>query len=86
MYLVGKLGNWQEDAFSLPAGSTGSSLIYLHDELSNRRFLVDTGASISVFPSPTSDKSSGMRLITAAPGPELYLYVSEHGIVPGRSS
>ena len=65
MYLVGKLGNRQEDAFSLPAGSTGSSLIYLHEELSNRRFLVDTGASISVFPSPTSDKSSGVRLITA---------------------
>jgi len=65
MYLVGKLENRQEDAFSLPAGSTGSSLIYLHDELSNRRFLVNTGASISVLPSPTSDKSSGVRLITA---------------------
>ena len=63
MYLVGKLERRQEDAFPLLAGSAGSSLIYLHDELSNRRFLVDTGASISVFPSPTSNSSTGVRLM-----------------------
>ena len=65
MYLVGKLERRQEDAFSLPAGLAGSSLIYLHDKLSNRLFLVDTAASISVFPSPTSNSSSGVRLLTA---------------------
>ena len=65
MYLVGKLEHRQEDAFSLPGGSAGSSLIYLHDELSNRRFLVDTGASISVFPSSASNSSTGVRLLTA---------------------
>ena len=65
MYLVRKLEHQQEDAFSLPAGSTGSALIYLLDGLSNRRFLVDTGASILVFPSPTSPSTSGVRLLTA---------------------
>ena len=65
LYLVGKLEHKQEDAFSLPASSTGSSLIYLNYGLSNCRFLVDTGASISVFPSPTSPSSSGVWLLTA---------------------
>ena len=65
MCLVGKLEHWQEDAFSLPAGSTGSALIYLLDGLSNRRFLVDIGASILGFPSPTSSSTSGVRLLTA---------------------
>ena len=63
--MVGKLEHRQEDALSLPAGSTGSALIYLHDVLSNRRFLVDTGASISVFPAPASSTSSGVQLLTA---------------------
>ena len=63
--MVGKLEHQQEIAFSLPAGSTGSSLIYLNDVLSNRRFLVDTGASISVFPAPASPTSSGVQLLTA---------------------
>ena len=63
--MVRKLEHRQEDAFSLPAGSTSSSLIYLHDVLSNRRFLVDTGASISVFPASASPTSSGVQLLTA---------------------
>ena len=63
--MVGKLEHRQEDALSLPAGSTGSALIYLHDVLSNRRFLVNTGASISVFPAPASTASSGVQLLTA---------------------
>ena len=33
--LVGKLASQQEDAFTLPVGSTGSSLVYLQDELSS---------------------------------------------------
>jgi len=63
--LVGKLERRQEDVSSLPAGSTSSALIYLHDKLSNRRFLVDTGASISVFPSTTASSTSGVQLLTA---------------------
>ena len=65
MCLVGKLEHRQEDVSSLPAGSTGSALIYLHDNLSNRRFLVDTGASISVFPSTNTSSTSGVQLLTA---------------------
>ena len=90
--MVGKLEHRQEDALSLPAGSTGSALIYLHDVLSNRRFLVDTGASISVFPAPASSTSSGVQLLTAngstlsCSGSRIILYVLEHGIVHGLFS
>ena len=63
--LVGKLERRQEDVSSLPAGSTSSDLIYLHDKLSNRRFLVDTGASISVFPSTSASSTPGVQLLTA---------------------
>ena len=51
LLLVGKLAGWQEDAFSLPAGASGSSLIYLQALLSSLKFLVDSGASVTVFPS-----------------------------------
>ena len=51
--------------FSLPAGTSSSSLIYLLDLLSSRRFLVDSSASVSVFPSPPSASSSSVRLVTA---------------------
>ena len=50
--------------FFLPAGSS-SSLLYLKDTLSSRNFLVDSGASVSVFPAPASSSSSGIRLVTA---------------------
>ena len=49
MFLVGKLIGRQVDAFSLPVGSTSSSLVFLQDKLSSRRFLVDSGASVSSF-------------------------------------
>ena len=53
------------DAFSLPAGASGSSLIYLLDLLSSRRFgEVDSSASVSVFPSPLSAFGSSVRLVT----------------------
>ena len=67
MFLVGKLAVRQVDTFSLPAGSSSSSLIYsyLHDSLSNRRFLMDSGASISVFPGPPTTSASGVKLLTA---------------------
>ena len=65
LLLVGKLEHWKVDAFSLPAGSTRSSLIYLHDEFTGRRGLLDTRASVSVFPAPTSSAFSGISLLTA---------------------
>ena len=65
LFLVGKLADRQEDAFSLPANSPGSSLIYLLDLLSFRRFLIDSGAYVSVFLALRSASSSGVRLVTA---------------------
>ena len=67
MFLVGKLVFRQEDVRSLPAGpSTSSPLIYLQDSLSSRRFLIDSGASVSVFPDPGSSRGdSGVKLLTA---------------------
>ena len=67
MFLVGKLVHRQEDVGTLPAGSsTSSPLIYLQDSLSSRRFLVDSGTSVSVFPDPgSSGEDSGVKLLTA---------------------
>jgi len=67
VFLVGKLVCRQEDVRTLPAGpSTTSPLIYLQDSLSSRRFLIDSGASVSVFPDPgSSGKESGVKLLTA---------------------
>ena len=67
MFLVGKLVYRQEDVRTLPAGpSTSSPLIYLQDSLSSRRFLIDSGASVSVFPDPgSSGEDSGVKLLTA---------------------
>ena len=42
-----------------------SSLLFLLDILSDRVFLVDSGASLSVFPGPGSTSSDGVRLHTA---------------------
>ena len=66
VFLVGKLVHRQEDVRTLPAGTaTSSPLVYLQDSLS-RRFLIDSGASVSVFPDPlSSSTSSGVRLLTA---------------------
>ena len=44
---------------------SGSSLIYFKDLLSSRRFLVDSRASVSVFPAPPSASGSGLQLVTA---------------------
>ena len=43
---------------SLPA-----QLVYVTDQLSNRRFLVDTGAAFSILPHRSSVKPSGPSLI-----------------------
>ena len=81
MFLVGKLAGLQEDAFTLPASSTGASLVYLQDKFSSRRFLVDSSASVSVFPVPVSSSISGVILLWwmdlphLAQAPELFLYI-----------
>ena len=56
---------WQGDAFSLPVGASGLTLIYLQDLVSSKRFLVDSDASVSVFPSPPSASGFGVRFVTA---------------------
>ena len=63
VFQVGKLASRQVDMCSLSSGVTSSSLIYLQD--SNRCFLVDSGASISVFPAPPTKTVSGVKLLTA---------------------
>ena len=40
-------------------------LLFLKDILSDREFLVDSGASVSVFPGPKSTSSDKVRLLTA---------------------
>ena len=60
----GKLAE-QQEVHALPAGD--SKLVFLQDSLSGRRFLVDTGASVSVFPqtAPTSSAPlSQTKLLT----------------------
>ena len=51
----------------LTPAPAGSGLLYLEDQLSRRRFLVDTGAAVSVFPFTSSNSPSSRRL-TAADG------------------
>ena len=84
MFLVGKLAGQQVDEFSLPAGSTCSSLVHLQEKLSSHQFLVESRASISVFPAPASSSASSVKLLTADVSsvssscvqvPESFLYV-----------
>ena len=56
---------WSGNAFYLPASASGSSLIYIRDLLSSRRFLVDSGASVSLFPSLPSTSCSSVKFYTA---------------------
>ena len=42
-----------------------SPLIYLTDSLSNHRFLIDTGATISLFPHRSKEEPSSLQLIAA---------------------
>ena len=42
------------------------TLLYVQDVLSGREFLVDSGASVSVFPGPKSSSDRGLRLLTAS--------------------
>jgi hypothetical protein len=63
---------------------TPGPLVHIVDQLSNMRFLIDTGASYSVFPHQSSATASGPRLIgpTGRPIPcwgERRLRLSFHG-------
>ena len=75
---VGKLAVQQVDLSFQPAGFFDTlpepepepdSLLFLRDILSDREFLVDSGASVSVFPGPKSNSSDGVRLLTADGSP-----------------
>ena len=64
MQLPGKLQSRREEE-ELNHLPVGGLLIYLRDFLSNRDFLVDTGASRSVFPHLSSATPTGPRLLMA---------------------
>ena len=75
LYRVGKLAVRQVDLPFQPAGFFNElpepepefcsfSLLFLKDILSDREFVVDSGASVSVFPGPKSTSSDGVRLLT----------------------
>ena len=59
------------------------SLLLLRDILSDREFLVDSGASVSMGPGPKSDSSDGVGLLTADGSP---MICSGTKIVPLRFS
>ena len=63
MQLAGKRGSRQVELVSTPAGHR--PLLYLHDQLSNRRFLVDSGAAISVMPYKSNSPPIASSLVSA---------------------
>ena len=50
LFPFGKLVNGGDFLNSIPADSPTSSLIFLQNSLSSHKFLIDTGASVSVYP------------------------------------
>ncbi len=64
LHLVGKLGG----PGRLNAVAAGQ-LIHMLDQISNRRFLVDTGASYSILPHCSSLPASGLKLFCLAGQP-----------------
>ena len=64
LQLLGKRSRRREEE-ELNTLPVGGSLIYLRDKLTNRDFLVDTGASRSVFPHQSAAPPSGPRLLMA---------------------
>ena len=50
---------------SAPEEFCSSTLLFLKDILSDPEFLVDSGASVSVFPGPRSCSDNGVCLLTA---------------------
>ena len=47
------------------ASPAGAPLLFLHDKFSGNKFLVDTGAALSVFPHRSSSPPSGPPLVAA---------------------
>ena len=54
---------------SAPEEFCSSTLLFLKDVLSGKEFLVDSGASVSVFPGPRSSSNDGVSLLTADGSP-----------------
>ncbi len=73
--LLGKLGRLGRLNAVVPG-----SLVYLVDQLSNRRFLVDTSASYSIFPHQSSSPPSGPRLRGEKPLPYCYMTAGSPGV------
>ena len=70
--LFGKLINGGDYLNKILADSMSNNLIFLKNTLSSSRFLVDTGASVSVFPNQPRSPSSpgvGVQLRTADSSP-----------------
>ena len=74
MFLFGKRIVRQVDTSVQPAGPSvatapgefcSPTLLFVKDILSDREFLVDSRASVSVFPGPRSSSVDGVRLLTA---------------------
>ena len=59
------------------------TLLFVQDLLSGRDFLVDSGASVSVFPGPRSSSVDGIKLLTAD---GLSMFCSGSRLVPLRFS
>ena len=74
-----------------PAGATAApfdeiscpSLLFVRDILSGQDFLVDSGASVSVFPGSSSSSSDGFRLLNADGSP---IFCSGSRLIPLRFS
>ena len=45
--------------------ATGTGLIFLRDEVTGHKFLVDTGASLSILPHQSHSATSGPKLVGA---------------------
>ena len=64
-YWFGKRKDRQKKLIHSSFSAGKSPLIYLTDTLSNHRFLIDTGATISLFPHRSKEKPSSLQLIAA---------------------
>ena len=79
------------DAHIQPAGATAApfeeiscpSLLFVRDIVSGQEFLVDSGASMSVFPGPSSSSGDGFHLLNADGSP---IFCSGSRLIPLRFS
>ena len=68
---------------SAPAEFCSFTLLFVKDILSSREFLVDSGASVSVFPGSSSSSGDGFRLLNADGSP---IFCSGSQLIPLRFS